>query len=49
MVERAEKEHRINRRIRLCEPAGVTDFGGQVPVLKCGSDMPRDNVTRCTR
>ena len=46
MVERAEEEHRVDRRIRLREPAGVTDFGGQVPVLKCGSDMPRDNVDK---
>jgi hypothetical protein len=44
VVERAEEQHRIDRRIRLREPAGVTDFGGQVLVLKCGSDMPWGNV-----
>lgn len=44
MVERAEEEHRVDRRIRPREPAGVTDFGGHQPLLKCGSDMPWDNV-----
>jgi hypothetical protein len=43
VVERAKEEHRVDRRIRLREPAGVANFGGQ-PVLSCGSDMLRDNV-----
>jgi hypothetical protein len=46
VVERAEEEHRVDRRIRPREPAGVTDFGGHQPVLKCGSDMPWDNVDK---
>jgi hypothetical protein len=44
VVERTEEEHRIDRRIRLRKPAGITDLGGHQPVLKCGSDMPRDDV-----
>jgi hypothetical protein len=44
VVQRAEEEHRIDRRIRLREPAGVADFGGQQPVLSCGSDTLRDDV-----
>ena len=44
MVERAEEEDRIDRRIRLREPAGIADFGGHQPVLSCGSDMLRDDV-----
>jgi hypothetical protein len=49
VVERTEEEHRVDRRIRLREPAGVADYGGQVLVLKCGSDMPGRRSTRCTR
>jgi hypothetical protein len=44
VVERAEQEHRVDRRIRLRESAGIADFGGQKPVPSCGSDMLRDEV-----
>ena len=44
VVERAEEEHRVDRRIRLREPAGIADFGGHQPVLSCGSNMLQDDV-----
>ena len=44
MVERAEEEHRVDRRVRPREPAGILDFGGHQPVLSCGSNMLRDEV-----
>ena len=44
MVERAEQEHRIDRRVRLREPTGIADFGGHQPGLNCGSNMLRDDV-----
>jgi hypothetical protein len=49
VVEPAEEEHHVNRRIRLREPTGVADFGGHQLVLKCGADMPGTRSTRCTR
>jgi hypothetical protein len=44
VVERAEEEHRIDRRIRLRQPAGIADFGGHQPVLSCGSNMLQDDI-----
>jgi hypothetical protein len=44
MVERAEEKHRVDRRIRLPEPAGIADFGRHQPVLSCGSNMLRYDV-----
>jgi hypothetical protein len=46
MVERTEEEHRVDRRIRLRQPAGITDLSGHRPMLSCGSNMPRDNVDK---
>jgi hypothetical protein len=43
-VQRAKEEHRVNRRIRLREPTGITDFSGHRPVLSCGSDMLRNDL-----
>jgi hypothetical protein len=46
VVERAEQEHCVDRRIRLRESAGIADLGGHQPLLKCGSDMPWDDVDK---
>jgi hypothetical protein len=44
VVKRAEEQHRIDRRIRLREPASIADLRSHQPVLNCGSNMPRDDV-----
>lgn len=44
VVERAKEKHRVNRRIRLREATGITDFSGHQPVLSCGADMLRNEV-----
>ena len=49
VVERAEEEHRVDRHIRLREPTGISDFSGHQPGLKCGSDIPRDDVDQMQR
>jgi len=46
VVERAEQEHSVDRRIRLRESAGIAGLGGHQPLLKCGSDMPWDHVDK---
>ncbi len=44
VVERAEEEHRVDRPVRLREPAGITNFGGHQSLLSYGLDMLRDDV-----